>query len=114
MQWLEESQPVRLIDVREPDEWEICRLPRAELRPLEDIAQWSQTLDTTERLVVYCHHGIRSLYAALYLSGHGFTSDQPARRAGCLQRGGRPGIATLLNAHRPSGIEKPAARTAGF
>lgn len=73
MQWLEESQPVRLIDVREPDEWEICRLPRAELRPLEDIAQWSQTLDTTERLVVYCHHGIRSLYAALYLSGHGFT-----------------------------------------
>ncbi len=73
LQWLEEGQPLRLLDVREPDEWEICRLPRAELRPLEGIAEWSQTLDSAERLVVYCHHGIRSLYAALYLSSRGFT-----------------------------------------
>jgi rhodanese-related sulfurtransferase len=73
LQWLEEGQPMRLIDVREPDEWEICRLPRAELRPLEEIATWAQGLDRSERLVVYCHHGIRSLYAALYLSGRGFT-----------------------------------------
>jgi sulfur-carrier protein adenylyltransferase/sulfurtransferase len=73
LQWLEEGQSLRLLDVREPDEWEICRLPQAELRPLEEIATWAPTLDPAERLVVYCHHGIRSLYAALYLSGHGFS-----------------------------------------
>jgi rhodanese-related sulfurtransferase len=30
--------------------------------------------DKAQRIVVYCHHGTRSLDSAAYLAGHGFTN----------------------------------------
>jgi rhodanese-related sulfurtransferase len=62
----------RLIDVRNPDEFERCRLPGAELYPAPQIAEWSKTLDPDEEILVYCHHGISSLHAAIYLTRKGF------------------------------------------
>jgi adenylyltransferase/sulfurtransferase len=58
---LKERQPLRLIDVREEEEWDICRLPEDELYPmslLQDLQE--ELIETEEPIVVYCHHGIRS------------------------------------------------------
>jgi rhodanese-related sulfurtransferase len=62
----------RLIDVREPEEFELCRLPGAELLPAANIAEWSQWLDPDQEILIYCHHGVRSLHAVMYLTARGF------------------------------------------
>jgi rhodanese-related sulfurtransferase len=36
---LENDQPIRLVDCREREEWDICHLERAELRPLSLFGQ---------------------------------------------------------------------------
>jgi len=70
---LESETAPLLIDVRQPEEQAIVKLETA--HPLtqeltqEMMANWSK--DTP--MVFYCHHGIRSLEAASYFIGHGFT-----------------------------------------
>ena len=65
----------KLLDVREQEEFEIASLPDARLVPLgqipasiEQIADWKN-----EAIVVYCHHGIRSMHAINFLAHAGFT-----------------------------------------
>jgi rhodanese-related sulfurtransferase len=71
-QWFAEDRALKLIDVREPEEWALVRLPGAELMPVGEIAAWSKKLDPQQEVVLYCHHGIRSLHAAMFLAAHGF------------------------------------------
>jgi adenylyltransferase/sulfurtransferase len=61
-----------LLDVREPYEWSIARLPDARLIPLNSLPQSVHSLDRAAELVVYCHHGVRSEAAADWLRGRGF------------------------------------------
>ncbi len=61
-----------LLDVREPYEWAIARLPDARLVPLDALPQAVHTLDRGAELVVYCHHGMRSAAAVEWLREHGF------------------------------------------
>ena len=61
-----------LLDVREPYEWTIARLPDARLVPLDALPDAVSTLDPGVELVVYCHHGIRSAAAVAWLRQHGF------------------------------------------
>jgi rhodanese-related sulfurtransferase len=70
---LEAGERFRLIDVREPMEYQLCRIEGAELKPLGQITQWMQGLDPGEETVLYCHHGMRSDQAAMFLARHGFT-----------------------------------------
>lgn len=65
------ASPV-LIDVREPMEFAINRLPQAVLIPLGRLADQLTELDSTRDYVVYCHHGIRSLQAVEFLRAAGF------------------------------------------
>ncbi len=67
-----QGRPPRLIDVRNPDEFALGHLPGAELHPAAQIAEWSQTLDPNQEILIYCHHGIRSLHAVMYLTARGF------------------------------------------
>ncbi len=67
--------PPRLIDVREAEEFEIARIPGAELLPL---SQWpavaaEKLLDPAQPLLIQCHHGGRSGQAAAFLLRNGFT-----------------------------------------
>jgi rhodanese-related sulfurtransferase len=66
----------RLLDVREPEEFDLCALPGARLTPLGQIpALISQIADwKNEPVVVYCHHGIRSMHAIHFLTQAGFTN----------------------------------------
>lgn len=67
------GDPVRLIDVREDDEWAICHLEGAELVPLSRWeSEWKRVLSGDPGLrVVYCHHGIRSAHAVAFLKKAG-------------------------------------------
>src|SRR5690606_7961228 len=64
---------LRLIDVREPHEWEICHLEGAELIPLREVTSRMNELETSQDIVLYCKMGGRSLKALHTLRDAGFT-----------------------------------------
>ncbi len=69
---LDAQQPVRLIDVREPEEHAICRIEGAELIPMGTIPAHLDDLKRDELLmVVYCHHGMRSRRVVDWLRAQG-------------------------------------------
>jgi adenylyltransferase/sulfurtransferase len=64
---LENDNAITLIDVREPYEWSIGRLPGARLIPLSTVLGAVSSIDPNADIVVYCHHGMRSEMAARFL-----------------------------------------------
>ncbi len=72
---LREPEPPALLDVREPGEHEFAALPSSRLIPLGELAERTGELDDwrNREVVVYCHHGIRSLHAIQLLRQAGFT-----------------------------------------
>jgi len=70
---LDKGDAIRVIDVREADEWALTHLPRAQLIPLSQLQQLATSqLDQDEAIVLYCHHGIRSAKAQVYLQSQGY------------------------------------------
>jgi rhodanese-related sulfurtransferase len=63
---------VALLDVREPWEFEKCRIEGSRLIPLAQLPARLGELDRERTTVVICHHGVRSLRAASYLEHCGF------------------------------------------
>ena len=61
-----------LLDVREPYEHQLARIPGARLLPLGTFALAVPSLDPAREVVVLCHHGVRSAAAAEYLQARGF------------------------------------------
>jgi len=64
------APPVELVDVRQPWEHEVCALPSSRLVPLDQLAaRVDEARPSVEGalVVVYCHHGVRSLHAAALL-----------------------------------------------
>ncbi len=70
------GRKVTLLDVREPQEWEITHLPGAKLIPLGDVPERVSELDSADDIVVYCHHGQRSQRAINFLKKMGFDKLQ--------------------------------------
>ena len=70
-QRLDRSEKLLLIDVREPWEFEICRIAGAKLIPMSQIPANLQALDGDEDVICYCHHGVRSLDVAVWLRNQG-------------------------------------------
>lgn len=73
LQALLEGDSVRLIDCREPDEHGLCRIEGATLIPLQQIPGKIDEVrgEGEQPVVIYCHHGIRSLNATQFLRAHG-------------------------------------------
>ena len=69
---LDGNASVFLLDVREPSEYDIVHLEGAELIPLNTLPHNVERLPSDQEIVVYCHHGTRSLYATAYLHQNGF------------------------------------------
>jgi rhodanese-related sulfurtransferase len=61
-----------VIDVREPDEHQYCRIEGAQLKPLGEIATWAVSLDPQAEIVFQCHSGFHSAQATAYLQSLGF------------------------------------------
>jgi rhodanese-related sulfurtransferase len=71
------SGEARLIDVREPWEFQAARIEGSVLMPMGDVAgRAHQELDPDERLLVVCHLGQRSLSVAAWLREQGFEQAQ--------------------------------------
>ena len=73
-QLLETGEPVTLLDVREPFEWDISNLGSfgAVLIPMSDIPDRIDELDPETPVVVYCRTGGRSARVARFLTARGF------------------------------------------
>jgi len=69
---IDEKLSFTLIDVREPHEYQICRIEGATLMPLATIANQMAGLDQTGEIITYCHAGMRSYKAAEFLKSMGF------------------------------------------
>lgn len=72
---LQAGQAIHLVDVRQPWEHDVASLPNSQLIPLGELALRHDevTPEPGSLIVVYCHHGIRSLNGAHLLNLHGFT-----------------------------------------
>jgi rhodanese-related sulfurtransferase len=68
---LDRGEKLLLVDVREPWEFEVCRIEGAKLIPMGSIPANLQALDTGDEVICYCHHGMRSLDVAVWLRGQG-------------------------------------------
>jgi rhodanese-related sulfurtransferase len=70
---LDSGEPLVLLDVRQPEENAICAIPGSVLIPLGELhARVGEIPPTDDLVVVYCHHGIRSLSGAAMLASAGF------------------------------------------
>lgn len=70
---LDAGEPVFLLDVRNYDEHAFCRLPDSLLIPLGELPGRVEEVNPPEGalVVVYCHHGVRSLSGAAILARAG-------------------------------------------
>jgi len=70
--WLHSDDPPFLLDVREPNEWEIGHLPDAQRISINELQGRLNELDTAREMVVYCRSGARSGRAVDMLRAAGF------------------------------------------
>lgn len=68
---LERGEKFLLVDVRQPWEYDLCRIEGAKLVPLDALSSNLGELAAAEDVVVYCHHGRRSLDAVVFLRQQG-------------------------------------------
>jgi rhodanese-related sulfurtransferase len=71
------TDPPILLDVREPWEFQVARLPDSLPMPMGDVSSRAHAeLDPDAHIVVVCHHGQRSLSVAVWLRNQGFERAQ--------------------------------------
>ena len=73
------KEDVKLLDVRTPDEHGLAHIEGDHLMTQESVHEIMEQWPKDSRIVLYCHHGQRSLDAASYLIGHGFTNVRSLR-----------------------------------
>lgn len=72
---LDAGETIRLLDVREPFEHQQARIDGAELIPMRSVPESLESLRAgPQPLVVFCHHGIRSLQVVEWLRRQGLES----------------------------------------
>ncbi len=77
---LDSRADVRLLDVREPWEYDAARIAGSKHIPMGDIpARFNQELDPDSHIVVVCHHGVRSMNVTAWLRQQGFERVQSLR-----------------------------------
>lgn len=77
-QLLDTGAPFLFIDCREPDEYEFCRLPGAQLLPIKKFSEWLPSIEQHRQdlIIIHCHTGRRSLNLAKSLREVGFPNAQ--------------------------------------
>jgi adenylyltransferase/sulfurtransferase len=69
---MDAGNPPIVVDVREPHEFGICRIPGAILIPLGELASRTGELDPASEIVLQCRSGARSARAVALLRDRGF------------------------------------------
>lgn len=76
---LDSGEKLHLIDVREPHEFAQAKIEGATLIPMRSVPGELQDLETRAdqgALIVYCHHGVRSLNVVHWLREQGIEACQ--------------------------------------
>ncbi|GAA5192948.1 adenylyltransferase/sulfurtransferase MoeZ [Rugosimonospora acidiphila] len=73
-EWIDAGKTIELVDVREPAEWEIVRIPGARLVPKGEILSGAAlaSLPQDRQVVLYCKSGVRSAEALAAVKAAGF------------------------------------------
>ncbi|MFQ3226553.1 MAG: rhodanese-related sulfurtransferase [Lentimonas sp.] len=66
------NEDVAFLDVREDSELAICNIEGALHIPMNEIPERAEALPHECPLVVFCHHGMRSMHVLQYLESRGF------------------------------------------
>ena len=69
---IDTKKPFVLIDVREPHEFQISRIPGSTLIPLGDVPKRWQEIPSDREIVIHCKAGVRSAKALLFLQQQGY------------------------------------------
>ena len=69
---LDRKEDIFILDVREPQEYEICHLPGSKLIPLDQLPDKVNELTPADNIVVHCKMGGRSAKAVKFLREMGF------------------------------------------
>ncbi|MGE3276942.1 MAG: molybdopterin-synthase adenylyltransferase MoeB [Vicinamibacterales bacterium] len=69
---LDAGEPLVIVDVREPHEYQISRIEGSVLIPLGDLPNRHEELDRSAAIVCQCRSGARSAKATAFLRGVGF------------------------------------------
>jgi sulfur-carrier protein adenylyltransferase/sulfurtransferase len=73
---LDRGDKVFILDVRNPEEFEICRIPDSTLVPLPELSRRFEELPKDREMVVHCKSGMRSAKAIAFLKQQGFGNLQ--------------------------------------
>ena len=76
---IDQEDGVFILDVREPQEFEICRIPNSTLIPLGDLPRRLSELEGKNEMVVHCKSGVRSAKAVKLLREAGFSRAKNLR-----------------------------------
>lgn len=71
-QWQQQKHHFILLDVREEHEVALAALPGHVHIPMQQIPLRHNELADDIPIVVYCHHGVRSMHVAMFLAHTGF------------------------------------------
>jgi rhodanese-related sulfurtransferase len=71
---LQEPNPPVVVDVRSREEWDAVHIEGSEFLTQELMQQMMTDWPKDREIVFMCHHGVRSLDAASYFAGHGFSN----------------------------------------
>ena len=80
---LDSEDDLLLLDVREPQEYQICAIPGSTLIPLGELPGRLAELEGRRNIVVHCKSGVRSAKAVKLLREAGF-SDTVNLKGGIL------------------------------
>src|SRR5262249_21127897 len=71
---IDRGEQVYILDVRNPNEFQICRIPGSTLLPLPEFGQRASEVPRDREVVVHCKSGIRSAKAIQFLREQGYTN----------------------------------------
>jgi rhodanese-related sulfurtransferase len=71
---LAQNDKILFLDVREQWEYDTAHLQGSVLIPLREVPGNLQRIENSDQVIVFCHHGMRSLDAAAWLRTQGVES----------------------------------------
>jgi adenylyltransferase/sulfurtransferase len=69
---MDRKENLFVLDVRNPNEWQICKIPGTVLLPLPELPQRLGELPKDREIIVHCKSGMRSAKAVQFLKEQGF------------------------------------------
>ncbi|MFQ5629679.1 MAG: rhodanese-like domain-containing protein [bacterium] len=69
---INEGETILLLDIREQPEVDYCKIADSKHIPMNTVPHRLNELDPKDKIVVYCHTGVRSMYACQFLEQQGF------------------------------------------